>query len=124
MLTQSTEVKFLRLSGTFDSRRSQEIQQQLDQLQVKAGDMVVMNLQDVDHMNSSGIGVLVLLLKQLQAMQVRFYLCYPSAAVMLALRMSGMLRNFAIYGHDRPQRLRGRLPGLSQTRRSDIGSPV
>jgi anti-anti-sigma factor len=108
MQTNSTSVKFMRLAGILDNRRSGEIQQQLNRLQLQSGDTVVLNLQDVAHMNSSGVGVLVVVLKQLQSAQVRFYLCHPSAAVMLTLRISGMLRSFAIYGNDRSARLSAR----------------
>jgi anti-anti-sigma factor len=104
MQTNSTSVKFMRLSGILDNRRSEEIQQQLNRLQLQSGDTVMLNLQDVAHMNSSGVGVLVVLLKQLQSAQIRFYLCHPSAAVMMTLRISGMLRSFSIYSPDRTAR--------------------
>jgi anti-anti-sigma factor len=98
MADNSSSVKFIQLSGILDHRRSNEIQRQLKGLGLAPGNTVVMNLQDVGHMNSSGVGVLVILLKQLQRAQIQFYLSRPSAAVMLALQISGMLNSFAIYG--------------------------
>jgi anti-anti-sigma factor len=101
MATNSSSVKFIQLAGILDHRRSAEIQRQLNSLCLGTGNTVVMNLQNVIHMNSSGVGVLVLLLKQLQASQVQFYLSRPSASVMLTLQISGMLNTFSIYGPDR-----------------------
>jgi anti-anti-sigma factor len=101
MADNSSSVKFIQLAGILDHRRSSEIQRQLKSLKLASGNTVVMNLEDVGHMNSSGVGVLVILLKQLQRAQIQFYLSRPSAAVMLALQISGMLNSFAIYGPDR-----------------------
>jgi anti-anti-sigma factor len=101
MATTSSSVKFIQLAGILDHRRSTEIQRQLKGLGLASGNTVVINLQDVGHMNSSGVGMLVVLLKQLQRAQIRFYLSRPSAAVMLALQISGMLNTFSIYGPDR-----------------------
>jgi anti-anti-sigma factor len=101
MADNSSSVKFIQLAGILNHRRSNEIQRQLKGLGLVSGNTVVMNLQDVGHMNSSGVGVLVILLKQLQSTQIQFYLSRPSAAVMLALQISGMLNSFAIYGPDR-----------------------
>jgi anti-anti-sigma factor len=60
MATDSSSVKFIQLSGSLDHRRSSEIQHQLKRLNLESGNTVVMNLQDVGHMNSSGVGVLVI----------------------------------------------------------------
>ncbi len=94
--TQSQPIKKLRLSGLLDSRCHIELQQQLDDWQVQPNDQISLDLEDVTQINSSGIGVLVLLLKQLKAHNISFQLCNPNPSVNLTLKMSGMSRYFKI----------------------------
>lgn len=105
-------VKFLRMSGVLDNCRASEIQKQVEQLRLTPGDAVVMNLQSVEQMNSSGVGLLVLWLKRLRAMGVQFYICHPSPPVQLALKMSGMMRSFPTYDRE-PSRRKSRRLQLS-----------
>jgi anti-anti-sigma factor len=93
---QSQPIKQLCLSGILDSRCHIELQKQLDDWQVQANDRISLNLENVIQINSSGIGVLILLLKELKAKNISFKLCNPSPSVYLTLKMSGMLRYFKI----------------------------
>ncbi len=93
---QSQSIKQLRLSGILDSRCHIELQQQLDDWQVQPNEHISLNLEDVTQINSSGIGVLVLLLKQLKVHNISLKLCNPNPSVKLTLKMSGMSRYFKI----------------------------
>ncbi len=94
--TQSYPIKQLHVSGLLDSRCGGELQQQLDHCQVQPNDHVTLNLEGVTQINSSGIGVLILLLKQLKANNISFKLCNLNPSVKLTLKMSGMFHYFTI----------------------------
>ena len=93
---QPQPIKRLYLSGILDSRCHVELQKQLDDCQVKTNDHVSLNLENVTQINSSGIGILVMVLRELKAKNISFKLCNPNSSVSLALRMSGMSRHFKI----------------------------
>lgn len=94
--TQPQPIKQLRLSGILDSRCRIELQKQLDKWQVQSNDRISLNLENVIQINSSGIGVLILLLKEFKAKNISFKLCNPNPSVYLTLKMSGMFRYFKI----------------------------
>lgn len=93
---QSQPIKQLHLSGILDSRCHLELRKQLDDWQVQANDHVSLNLENVTQINSSGIGILVMVLRELKAKNVSFKICNPNPSVSLALKMSGMSRHFKI----------------------------
>ena len=93
---QPQPVKRLHLSGILDSRCHTELQKQLDDWQVQTNDHVSLNLENVTQINSSGIGILVMVLRELKAKNVSFKLCNLNPSVSLALKMSGMSRHFKI----------------------------
>jgi anti-anti-sigma factor len=95
-VTQSQSIKQLCLSGILDSRCHLELQKQLNEWQVQANDRISLNLENVLQINSSGIGVLILLLKELKAKNISFKLCNPNPSVYLTLKMSGMFHYFKI----------------------------
>ncbi len=93
---RSQPTKRLYLSGILDSRSHIELKKQLDDWQVQTNDQVSLNLENVTQINSSGIGILVMVLRELKAKNVSFKLSNPNPSVKLALKMSGMSRHFKI----------------------------
>jgi anti-anti-sigma factor len=108
----SRPIKSLTVSGSLDNRHYTELQQQLNDLQTHPNDVVIFDLQQVTQINSSGIGVLILLLKQLTANRVSLYLYQPTQTVLLTLQMSGMLNHFKIGNPTHWQRPTDRVPQL------------
>lgn len=93
---QAQPIKRLYLSGILDSRCHIELHKQLDDWQVQPNDHVSLNLEDVTQIKSSGIGLLVMLLKELTVQNISLKLCNPNPSVIISLKMSGMSRYFKI----------------------------
>jgi anti-sigma B factor antagonist len=96
MSTPNT-IKCLPLSGIIDGTRINEVRQAIAQLQVVAQEIVVIDLAQVEFMDSSGLSAIIMALKQIRAANAQLCLCALTPQVQVLFDLTSMDRLFPIY---------------------------
>ena len=87
-------VKTLEPTGMLDGATTNELKTQISDVLQQGADIVLLNMEDVTFMNSSGIGALVAILKMVRAKDKQMYLCGLSDQVEMIFRLTKMDRVF------------------------------
>jgi anti-anti-sigma factor len=90
-------VKVVKLSGIINSTNSQELQQNITQLQASGAQIILVDCQDVSFMDSSALGSLVLAFKTLRENNTRLALCSINEQVRILFELTGMDKVFEIF---------------------------
>lgn len=81
---------YIGLSGEFDATCAEYVRDQLDELIENKIERVVIDMSDLDFMDSTGIGVLLGRYKKLKARSVPIFLASPKKSVEKVLLLSGI----------------------------------
>lgn len=87
-------VKTLEPTGMLDGSTTNELKTQISDVLQQGADIVLLNMEDVAFMNSSGIGALVAILKMVRAKDKQMYLCGLSDQVQMLFKLTKMDRVF------------------------------
>ncbi len=97
MLTQ--EVKIFQPSGSLDATKSQAFRQEIAAIVENGTNVVLVDLQNVTFMDSSGLGALVLAFKTLRAANSKLVLCSINEQIRILFELTGMDKVFEIFAN-------------------------
>lgn len=80
----------MRLAGRLDASWSGAVQKEFDAAVRQGEHNIVLDLSQVDYISSAGLGVLLMLYKQLHSIKGRFRICAASPFVASALKLAGL----------------------------------
>jgi anti-anti-sigma factor len=98
----STPVKVIQPQGTLDGAKAKELRQQVSELVASGDRFVLIDLAEVNFMDSSGLGALVAALKMIKIAGGNLYLCSIAEPVKIIFALTRMDRVFEIFS-DRKQ---------------------
>lgn len=91
----ATEI--IQLSGIFDSTRTQELRDRIDQGIEQGAKIILVDLKDVSFMDSSGLGALVTALKTVRSTGGKLCVCSVNEQVKILFELTSMDRVFEIF---------------------------
>jgi anti-anti-sigma factor len=98
----STPVKVIQPQGILDGAKAKELRQQVSELVASGDRFVLIDLAEVNFMDSSGLGALVAALKMIKIAGGNLYLCSIAEPVKMIFALTRMDRVFEIFS-DRKQ---------------------
>ncbi|NEQ43524.1 MAG: STAS domain-containing protein [Leptolyngbya sp. SIOISBB] len=93
----TTTLKTVNPRGVLDGAATNELKNQVMDLLDDNTESVLVDMQDITFMNSTGIGAMVAILKALKAQNKSLYLCGLSDQVKMIFQLTKMDRVFKIY---------------------------
>lgn len=91
-------VTLLEVGGRLDSRNTAILEARLEAVAAAGAPGVIVDMAGVDYLSGTGLRVLLLAARQMDAGGRRMALCAPQAHVLDVLRISGLTR--ALHVHD------------------------
>ncbi len=101
-MSYTNTIKMLELSGILDSTRLTEVREQVRSLQIGRGETLLVDLAQVNFMDSSGLSALIVALKQVRSLGGELCICAPSPQVQVVFDLTSMDQVFRIL-RDRAQ---------------------
>lgn len=89
-------IQIIEPTGILDSNQADAFQQQVDAALERGADAILVDLQDVTFVDSSGLGVLVVALKKIRSAQKDLYVCSVNQQVHMLFELTSMDRVFKI----------------------------
>ncbi len=90
----------VRLGGRLDVSKSEELEKILRQMLKQEPRPLVVNLEEVSYLSSSGIGVLLGIFRQLKGLKLQMVLCQVSPAVEKLLEVVELSQVFRIFDRE------------------------
>ncbi len=92
----SAAVSIIEPSGILDSTEAESFRQQVDEALEQGIETVLIDLQHVSFVDSSGLGALVVALKKFKAMNRVMYICSVNDQVRMLFELTSMDRVFEV----------------------------
>jgi anti-anti-sigma factor len=92
-----SNVQVISPTGVLDSTKAEEFRQTVNQLLDDGADIILINLKDVTFIDSSGLGTLVVLLKQVRSLDRKLCICSINDQVRMLFELTSMDRVFDVY---------------------------
>ncbi len=89
-------IKVIEPTGILDGTRADEFRQEIDVALNNGVDTLLIDLKDVTFVDSSGLGILVVILKKVRAADKRMYICSISDQVQMLFELTSMDRVFDV----------------------------
>jgi anti-anti-sigma factor len=96
MVIMNVEAKTIQLSGILDSVSGNQLRQDISDLIERGTSLVKLNFTDVEFMDSSGLGALVVSLKRVREADGRLILCAINDQVRMILELTNLDNAFEI----------------------------
>ncbi|MEB3313159.1 MAG: STAS domain-containing protein [Cyanobacteriota bacterium] len=93
----SLNVKVIAPTGILDSTKADYFRQTVDQVLAEGADVILINLKDITFVDSSGLGTLVVTLKQVRSLNRKLYLCSINDQVKMLFDLTSMDKVFEVY---------------------------
>lgn len=90
-------VRVIQPSGILDGTQVAELRQNVRDLVAEKADIVLVDLQDVTFIDSSGLGALVSALKTVRSAGSQFFLCSINDQVQMLFELTSMDRVFQVF---------------------------
>lgn len=90
----NSTVKIVQPSGILDSITANDLRREINDVVESGADIVLVDFQDVTFMNSSGLGALVAILKNVQSRGKKLFICSLSEQVKMIFQLTKMDRVF------------------------------
>jgi anti-anti-sigma factor len=91
------DIQILQPSGILDSTQTKKLRSEIDAMLNSGSHTILLNLEQVTFMDSSGLGALVLVLKTVRAAEGKLYLCSLNGQIRLLFEITGMDKLFEIF---------------------------
>jgi anti-anti-sigma factor len=91
-------VRLIQPTGILDGTKTPQFRQEVSELLQQGTQIIVVDLQDVTFMDSSGLGTLVLSLKTVQDAGAQLYLCSINEQIKILFQLTNMEKVFQIFG--------------------------
>ncbi|MBE7384303.1 MAG: STAS domain-containing protein [Leptolyngbya sp. SIO1E4] len=95
-------VKIIEPVGILDGTKGETFRQQVYEALDQGADTILIDLKDVTFVDSSGLGILVAVLKRARTVQKKMYICSVNDQVRMLFELSSMDRVFEVF-HDRAE---------------------
>lgn len=90
-------VRIIQPSGILDSNNSQEFRAKIAEMLKTEAKIILVDLQNVTFMDSSGLGALVLAFKTLRAADKKLVICSINEQIKILFELTGMDKIFEIF---------------------------
>lgn len=94
------EIKVFRPSGIIDSVNGAQLRREVNDAIAAGAKTILINCQDVTFMDSSGLGALVMILKNLREVEGKLALCCIVDQIRMLLELTGMNNIFAVFSNE------------------------
>ncbi len=91
-------VKVVQPSGILDTVSGNQLRHDISEIVATGADIVLIDLQDVKFIDSSGLGALVSALKMVRAIEGKLFVCSINEQIRIVFELTGMdqfFKNFA-----------------------------
>ncbi|MFZ4640975.1 MAG: STAS domain-containing protein [Nodosilinea sp.] len=89
--------KVITPAGILDGTRAEYFRKVVDEMLSEGADVILINLKDITFIDSSGLGVLVVLLKQVKSSNCQLCLCSINDQVKMLFELTSMDQIFKVY---------------------------
>ena len=91
------DINIVSLEGRLDTTNYGELEHHLSSLTDNDENKILLDLEKLEYVSSSGLRILLMFLKKIKTMQGRFMLCSMSADIKEIFEISGFINIFEIY---------------------------
>ncbi|MDB9529846.1 STAS domain-containing protein [Oscillatoria sp. CS-180] len=91
-----SDIRIIEPSGILDGTQGESFRQEVDDAIADGADMVLIDLKNVTFVDSSGLGILVVVLKKVRAAQKEMYFCSINDQVRMLFELTSMDRVFEV----------------------------
>ncbi|HEY9886861.1 MAG TPA: STAS domain-containing protein [Candidatus Obscuribacterales bacterium] len=89
-------IRILEPSGIFDGTQAESFRQAVDHAIAEGVEIILIDLQDITFIDSSGLGILVVVMKKMRELQKTLYVCSVSEQVRMLFELTSMDRVFEV----------------------------
>lgn len=86
----SLQIEYFQPVGILDGTRSEEFKQNIANLIAQGAKTILIDFQEVTFMDSSGLGALVLALKNARSAEVKVYVCSVNEQIKMLFELTSM----------------------------------
>lgn len=97
MVSMDTTVQVLSPAGILDSTKAEEIRTQVNDALTSGTKTLLMDLKETTFVDSSGLGILVAVLKNVRSHSCEMYVCSINPQVKMLFELTSMDRVFTIF---------------------------
>lgn len=90
-------IKVVQPTGILDSTKSNQFRQEICELLDDKIDAIIIDFKDVTFMDSSGLGALVMSLKNVRSAGVKLFICSVNEQIKMLFELTSMDRVFKIF---------------------------
>jgi len=98
-LAMSPQIEYFKPVGILDGTQSEEFKQNLNDLIAQGAKIILIDFQEVTFMDSSGLGTLVISLKNARAADVQLYICSINEQIKMLFELTSMDRALEIFAN-------------------------
>ncbi|MBU6228600.1 MAG: STAS domain-containing protein [Cyanobacteria bacterium REEB459] len=92
--------KVIAPSGILDGTRAEYLRKIVDEALLEGAEIILVNLKEITFVDSSGLGVLVVLLKQVRSHNRQLCLCSINDQVKMLFELTSMDQVFKVYDNE------------------------
>lgn len=93
----SLTVQVVEPKGILDSSKAEEFRKTIDGVLAEGAKILLLDLKEITFIDSSGLGTLVVILKQMRAADRRLYICSINEQVRMLFELTSMDRVFEVF---------------------------
>jgi anti-sigma B factor antagonist len=90
-------IKVVQTTGILDSTKSNQFRQEICELLDDEVDVIIIDFKDVTFMDSSGLGALVMSLKNVRSAGSKLFICSVNEQIKMLFELTSMDRVFKIF---------------------------
>jgi anti-anti-sigma factor len=94
--TMTTSIKIIEPTGILDSTQANTFRQQVDKALEEGVTTLLIDLKNITFVDSSGLGILVVIFKKVRAAQKKMYVCSINEQVRMLFELTSMDRVFEV----------------------------
>ena len=92
----STTIKVIEPKGILDGTQAEVFRDEVDTAIAEGADVVLIDLKDINFIDSSGLGILVVVLKKMRAIKKKMYICSVNEQVRMLFELTSMDQVFDV----------------------------
>ena len=96
-VSKEGEISVVVIEGRLDTTNYGELEHHLSAITEEGGKMILLDLENLEYVSSSGLRILLMFLKKIRAVDGRFMLCSMSADIREIFEISGFINIFEIF---------------------------
>ncbi len=95
--TPSADIRVVELEGEIDVYTSTQLKQEIADIIAQGAKYIILNLSQVEYLDSTGLGLLIGALKRLRENQGNLFIVSPSVRIVRVFEITGLYKIFKIY---------------------------